>query len=301
MKYILAFLLSLLLLGQIACSNQLTSIKKRFKIEPEMQYIRGGSFMMGSPLTEKGRNNDERQHLVKVKSFWMAKTETTIAQWKACIKDGGCSNKKPYMIDYRGYLDINTPVTNINLKDINEYIRWLNSKTGKRYRLPTEAEWEYAARSGSTTAYPWGDNVITFGKEYNGYQRGQANCQICKGEWAGTSTSPVGSFPAYGGLYDMHGNVLEWTCSAYDKNYKDASELKCAASNDKRPRALRGGTYDSRIEGIRSASRWYEKPSERSGYFGFRLALSKVARMKPCGIRGKGQLHTLVSIGNRHP
>ncbi len=169
-------------------------------------------------------------------------------------------------------LDIDAPVTNIHLKDINECIRWLNTKTGKRYRLPTEAEWEYAARSGSTTAYPWGDNVITFGKEYNGYQRGQANCQICKGEWAGTSTSPVGSFPAYGGLYDMHGNVLEWTCSAYDKNYKDGSELKCATPNDRRPTVLRGGTYDSRIEGIRSASRWYAKPSERSGYYGFRLA-----------------------------
>ena len=262
MKYILAFLLSLLLLGQIACSNQLTSIKKRLKIEPEMQFIRGGSFMMGSPLTEKGRNDDERQHLVQVKSFWMAKTETTIAQWKACVKDGGCSNPRPY---YHPEVAIdNEPVNGVDLQDINEYIAWLNRKTGKHYRLPTEAEWEYAARAGSTTAYPWGDSVTA-----------QANCGYCKGEWATAITSPVGKFSAYGGLYDMIGNVAEWTCSAYDKNYSDGSELKCASPDDRRPRVERGGSFDSLIEHIRSATRWPVKISERSSYRGFRLALSK--------------------------
>ena len=155
MKYILASLLSLLLLGQIACSNHFTSIKKRLKIEPEMQYIRGGSFMMGSPLTEKDRNDDEQQHRVTVKSFWMAKTETTIAQWKACVKDGGCSDPHPYY-DPGGTIGVNQPVNGVNLQDINEYLAWLNRKTDKHYRLPTEAEWEYAARAGSTTAYPWG-------------------------------------------------------------------------------------------------------------------------------------------------
>lgn len=272
MKYRLLPLFSLLLFGQAACSYYLNSTKKHFKYEPEMQYIRGGSFMMGSPLTEKGRNDDERQHLVQVKSFWMAKTETTIAQWKACVKDSGCSKPHPYY-DPWGDIDVNTPVNGVNLQDINEYIIWLNRKTGKHYRLPTEAEWEYAARAGSTSAYPWGDSVITFEDKYAKYNgKGQANCGYCKGEWASVSTSPVGSFPANGGLYDMIGNVAEWTCSAYDKNYSDDSELKCASPDDKRPRVERGGSYDSLIEHIRSATRWPVKISDSSEHRGFRLA-----------------------------
>lgn len=280
MNYIFTPLLSLFLFGLVACSH-FKIHEKRLKFEPKMEYIQGGSFLMGSPATEPDRDNDERQHSVKVNNFMMAKTEVTIAQWKACAKDGGCTKSQPY-IDYMGNIDIKTPIQNVNLNDVEQFIHWLNNKTGKHYRLPTEAEWEYAARAGTTTPFPWGGYVnnewggTTYpsNSKHNVVDNGKAhaNCGQCRGEMP--SPLPVGSFPAYWGLHDMHGNVSEMTCSVYDKNYSNGSELKCAAPNDKRPRVIRGGSYESNARDIRSAARRYIKISETDEFRGFRLARS---------------------------
>jgi len=227
--------------------------------EPKMVFITGGRFQMGSPASEKGRYGHEKQHSVQVGDFWMAQTETTFKQWQACVDDGGCqSNKRP---DDEGWGRGNRPVINVNWQDANQYAHWLSKKTGKNYRLPTEAQWEYAARAGRQTAYAWG-NQINCGLANYGYSSND-----CKTD----GTKPVARYKAYAGLYDMHGNVNEWTCSAYDKNY-GGSEKQCAKTNDKRSRVLRGGSWISRPGNVRSANRSYSTASDRYYFVGFRLS-----------------------------
>ena len=232
---------------------------KRLSYEPEMQFIKGGRFQMGSPASEKKRISDEKQHSVQVGDFWMAKTETTFDQWQACVDDGGCqSNKKP---KDEGWGRGNRPVINVSWHDANEYANWLSKKTGKNYRLPTEAQWEFAARAGRKTAYAWG-NKINCGLANYGYVD-----DFCKTD----RTKPVASYKAYAELYDMHGNVREWTCSAYDKNY-GGSEKKCAKRNDNRYRVLRGGSWSNLPRYVRSANRYIYAASYRYSSIGFRLS-----------------------------
>ena len=231
--------------------------QQRFAFEPKMQFIKGGRFQMGSPASEKGRYDDEKQHSVQVGDFWMAKTETTFKQWQACVDDGGCqSNKKPK--DY-GWGRGNRPVIRVSWHDANEYADWLSKKTGENYHLPTEAQWEYAARGGSKSAYAWGNQISCDLANY-GYS-------ACKTR----QTKPVASYQGYAGLYDMHGNVQEWTCSAYDKNY-GGSEKQCAKRNEKRFRVLRGGSWDGTPRDVRSAGRYFNPASNRSRNIGFRLS-----------------------------
>ena len=162
---------------------------------------------MGSPSSEKARSDDERQHTVSVGEFWLGETEVTQAQWQAVM---GSNPSK-----FRGN---DLPVESVSWKDVQEFIRKLNARSGKRFRLPTEAEWEYAARAGTQTAYYWGE----------GFGRNNANCWGCGSRWDKRQTAPVGSFkPNAFGLFDMLGNVWEWTCSKYKKSY-DGTEEKCA-------------------------------------------------------------------------
>ena len=145
--------------------------------------------------------------------------------------------------------------------DATAYARWLSGETGKRYRLPTEAEWEYAARAGSTSAYPWGDSL----------GRNRANCREC-GSWRDSrETAPVGSFAANAwGLYDTVGNVWEWTCSVYDADYGGA-EQRCA-SGSAGLRVYRGGSWRDVPGRGRLANRVWNFPVRGSGNLGFRLA-----------------------------
>lgn len=125
----------------------------RRNFEPEMIKIRGDVFNMGSPVNEKGRNDNERLHEVLIDDFWMGKTEVTIAQYKVFIEKTG--HKKPF-VDYEYG---NRPVTDIDWFNAIAYTEWLSQETGKSYRLPTEAEWEYAARAGANTRYSWGERL----------------------------------------------------------------------------------------------------------------------------------------------
>ena len=204
----------------------------------------------------------EPVHRVTVPAFKLGKYEVTFAQWDACVADGGCGGYRPYDIKYgRG----NRPVINVSWDDAQLFIDWLNARTGGHYRLPTEAEWEYAARAGTTTRYSWGDDI----------GRNRANCH---GNFCGDSyrnTAPVGSFPANAwGLHDMNGNVWEWVQDCWNGSYAGApSDGSAWTSGDCSLRVLRGGSWRYSPRDLRSAYRFRQgSRSDRVRDRGFRLA-----------------------------
>ena len=153
---------------------------------------------------------------------------------------------------------------NISWDDVQTFISWLNNKTGGNYRLPTEAEWEYAARAGSTTEYSWGSRNVS----------NRANCKICGSPWDGIQTAPVGRFPANAwGLHDMHGNVWEWTEDCYHDNYEGAPSDGRAwtSGGDCNFRVIRGGSWMFEPRHMRSASRFRTPRADRLNDVGFRL------------------------------
>ena len=228
---------------------------------PKMVYIPAGSFRMGD-IQGGGQSNERPVHRVSIKAFLLGQTEVTFAQWDACVAAGGCSHKPSDSSWGRG----SRPVINISWEDITkQYIPWLNRTTGAQYRLPTEAEWEYAARAGSETKYSWGNSI---GKN-------KANCNGCGSRWDRSKTAPVSSFAANAfGLYDMHGNAWEWTQDCGSDNYKGAPNdgsarsgwFSCSTS------VLRGGSWISFPNFLRSAFRFRITTGYRYVNNGFRLA-----------------------------
>ena len=165
-----------------------------------MIVVPAGEFMMGSPVSEKGRSDDEGpQHKVMfAKPFAVSKFAVTFEQWDACVAVGGCGYYSP---SDTGWGRATRPVIYVNWDEAQNYVAWLSKMTGQTYRLLSEAEWEYAARAGTQTAYPWGDEI----------GKGNANCNGCSSQWDNKQTAPVGSFaPNAFGLYEMYGNVWQW-------------------------------------------------------------------------------------------
>ena len=197
---------------------------------PEMIVIPAGAFVMGS-ADGKPREQPERQVSI-ARSFAMSRFEITFDEYQACVDFGACE-KTP---DDHEWGMGERPVINISFSETNDYVRYLRAQTGKPYRLPTEAEWEYAARAGTDTPFWWGDDA---GGEF-------ANCRHCGSEWDGKSSAPVGRFAANPfGLFDMNGNVWEWTSDCWNENYEGAPA-------DAAPRT--DGNCERRV--IRSGS-WY--------------------------------------------
>ncbi|MFL0797295.1 MAG: SUMF1/EgtB/PvdO family nonheme iron enzyme [Cellvibrionaceae bacterium] len=229
------------------------------EIEAQMVSIPGGSFMMGS---NEGDSDEKPVHRVQISPFKMGKYEITWAQYQPCIDEGAC----PYNDgDDEGWGKGNRPMINVSWNNITQhYIPWLNRKTGKRFRLPTEAEWEYAARAGSTSKYSWG-NSIDCSKARYGYYSNECGKQ--------KSTDPVGSFaPNVFGLYDMHGNVWEWVQDCYHDSYSGApSDGSAWKSGESAKRVLRGGSWADTPAGLRSAYRYGGDAGNRNDYYGFRL------------------------------
>ena len=176
---------------------------------PDMVVVPAGAFRMGD-LSGGGDVDEGPVREVEIpRAFAVARFETTFAEWDACAADGVC---RPGVSDI-GLGRDRRPVMLVTWQDANEYVHWLSRRTGKPYRLPSEAEWEYAARAGSSTRYPWGDEV----------GRGRANCEECGGDWNGRRTSPVGSFPGNAfGVHDMVGNVYEWVADCGRESYAGA-------------------------------------------------------------------------------
>jgi formylglycine-generating enzyme required for sulfatase activity len=228
---------------------------------PEMVVIPAGEFTMGSPASERGRSDDEEpQHrVVFAKPFAVAKFEVTFADWDACVAYGDCDPR----VDDGGYGRGRQPVINVTWDDAKQYAAWLSRVTGKPYRLLSEAEFEYAARAGTLTAYPWGDEI---GKN-------NANCAGCGSKWDNRQPAPVGSFAANRfGLYDMHGNVLQWVEDCYHDSYEGApSDGSAWTAGDCARRVVRGGQWDGNPRGIRSAYRYNLTPDDRDSVLGFRV------------------------------
>jgi formylglycine-generating enzyme required for sulfatase activity len=223
--------------------------------------IPSGSFMQGTSSSEVGLGNERPQRRVSVPAFAMGKYTVTFAEWDACVADGGCNGYQP---KDEGWGRGNRPVMKVNWGDAQSYVQWLSRKTGKRYSLPSESQWEYAARAGSTTAYYWGDAI----------GRGNANCDGCGSQWDSKQTAPVGSFrPNAFGLHDMAGNVRQWIADCWNAKYDDAPTDGSAWTSDNcGPRVLRGGSWDVAPQGARSAARSGGSSWIRLNDFGFRPA-----------------------------
>jgi formylglycine-generating enzyme required for sulfatase activity/uncharacterized protein (DUF2235 family) len=233
---------------------------------PQMIVVPAGNFTMGSPASESVRSGDEGpQRNVTIRSFAVAKFEVTFDEWDACYAAGGCRSK-PY--DW-GWGRGKRPAILVSWDDAQQYVKWLSKKTGQSYRLLTEAEYEFAARGGTKTAYPWGPDVGT----------GNANCNRCGSQWGGVQTAPVGSFPANQfGLYDMVGNVWEWTEDCWSDSYEAAPlDGSARTTGNCALRVLRGGSYNLLPRNVRSAVRNRGVTPTRSDHIGFRVARKLLA------------------------
>lgn len=230
---------------------------------PEMGVVPAGSFIMGSPEQEQDHQDVEApQHTVTIaKPFAVSKFEVTFADWDTCAAYGDCD---PHIGDSnwgRG----RQPVINVTWDDAHRYVAWLSKITGKAYRLPTEAEYEYAARAGTQTAYPWGDHFGT----------NNANCLGCGSQSRISRPAPVGSFAANKfGLYDMVGNVWEWVEDCWHNIYDGAPTDGSAwiAGCRFSMRIVRGGSWSASPADIRSASRRWQEAGNRGSSLGFRVA-----------------------------
>ena len=238
---------------------------------PEMVVIPAGSFTMGSPAGEEGRYDVEGpQHRVSLRSFALAKHEATFAEWDACVAAGGCNGYRP---KDEGWGRGKRPAINVGWKDAKAYVAWLSRRTGKRYRLPSEAEWEYAARAGTTTAFHFGPTITPDQANYNGNYTYDVGTKGAFPE----RTVPVGSFPSNAfGLHDVHGNVFEWVEDCWHESYSgaptDGSAWTTGANCN--VRLLRGGFWANPPMWLRSANRGRNHTEHRGFIAGFRVARS---------------------------
>jgi formylglycine-generating enzyme required for sulfatase activity len=228
-----------------------------------MVVVSAGEFTMGSPSNEKGRyDNEGPQHKVTIaRPFAVSKYAVTFDDWDACVKVGGCPQEG--RASDAGWGRGRRPVIYVSWDDAKAYVAWLSKMAGKPYRLLTEAEWEYAARAGTTTAYYWGDEI---GKN-------NANCNGCGSQWDGRHTAPVGSFaPNAFGLYDMAGNVWQWVEDCYHDNYNGApADGSAWQAGDCKSSVVRGGSWDEDPQLLRLAGRNRGSSSLRDDGLGFRV------------------------------
>ncbi|MCP4022343.1 MAG: formylglycine-generating enzyme family protein [Desulfobacteraceae bacterium] len=247
-----------------------TEPKERFENHMGMEFvlIQPGSFVMGSPGDEPYRDENEIQHKVAIqKAFYMQTTEVTIKQWKNVV---GRKLFRP-----RKGLD-NIPVTRVSYFQVIKFIKKLNKKEKMRFRLPTEAEWEYACRAGTTTAYSFGDTINCSKAIFaNNTEKGPECVKYAKSKgFKPNGPFPVKSYaPNAWGLYDMHGNVWEW-CSDKYTVYKDESGRALAGTYpEKNVMIRRGGSWYRYGFYCRSANRAFASPASKFRTTGFRLVL----------------------------
>ena len=260
---------------------------------PDMVIIPPGNFVMGSIDPEGGMDEWPPHAVTIARPFAMGKFTVTVGQYTACVTAGGC--RPPLWLEKGNEYNIHTgtnswyknmgetisgtnaPITGVSWNDARAYVAWISGKTGKRYTLPSEAQWEYAARAGTTTPFYTGDCINTGQANFNG-NYDYNNCGAKSGVYREKPT-PVGSFPPNAfGLHDMAGNVWQWLDDCYHENYQDAtadgSAWTTACSND--ARVLRGGSWFYSPANLRSAIRYWITPGNRYVNYGFRLVRTLV-------------------------
>jgi formylglycine-generating enzyme required for sulfatase activity len=223
---------------------------------PEMIALPAGSFIMG---TKGGDPSETPAHTVKIaRPFAMSRFEITAAEWKACVDAGGCKHQPK-----RKGMTGTSPVHNLSWLDTQQYVKWLSKRTGAKYRLPTEAEWEYAARAGTKTAFWWGNSV----------GKGNANCKNCGGDYNRKRPAVVDYFDGNAfGLQGMSGSVWEWVEDCWFDNYKGAPADGSARDRKNcQSRVLRGGSWRNDADYARSASRFTYDNDVRYVLNGFRV------------------------------
>ncbi len=286
-KHLIYILLCAFCMPGVAAAAETSSPKQGdIVVEPlvnmPLVYIEPGKFTMGSPATEVDHYDDEQQHEVEIKKgFWMGQYEVTFEQYDAFSK----ATRRVKARDLSNWGRADRPVIYVKWFYAYEFAEWLSRETGHKYRLPTEEEWEYAARAGTTTAFSFGEHIggmdnHSFFKRLMDTGNTKAgdeaqNALLDQYAWYGENakqkTHPVGQKkPNPWGLYDMHGNVWEWTCSVYSKNY-DGSDRCVEDPKSNARRSVRGGAWSFYAKGMRSADRRFFDPVYRLPYIGFRV------------------------------
>ena len=222
---------------------------------PVLVSLPAGKFTMGS---NTGDPSEKPAHAVSIaKPFAIGKYEVTVEQWDACVEAGACQkngdSSRPK----------NSPARDVSWDDAQQYVKWLSKTTGKTYRLPTEAEWEYAARGGTSTRYWWGEQMRT----------GMANCKDCGEPWQKDAPAAVGSFAANPyGLHDVNGSVWEWVADCWHNSYKGApADGKTWDEPNCRTRVIRGGSWREGASYMPVTTRFKYDASVRHSQNGFRV------------------------------
>jgi sulfatase modifying factor 1 len=257
---LLAFLWIFLPLSSLAHEKKITN-----HLKMEFILVTPGSFMMGSPRTEQFRDANEILHSVKIKkTYYLQTTEVTLEQWRSLMG-------KKWLRKRKGTDDM--PVTRVSFYDCLSFIDKLNKKKMGVYRLPTEAEWEYACRAGTTTAYSWGDEIDCSRAIYGNNPKKDKTC-IPFFESRNipiNGPAPVKTFPPNPwGFYDMHGNVWEWCGNEYTEYLTNQKE-KGYSTMESDTRVRRGGSWYKYGLSLRSANRAYAHPNAKFITTGFRL------------------------------
>ena len=229
---------------------------------PELVVIPAGQFQLGDG-SGRGNDNERPPRTVTFAApFAIGRYEVTFADWQRYAKAANLP-----MPDNEGWgLSARRPVIHVSWRDAHAYTQWLSRQSGARYRLPTEAEWEYAARGGSPSYYWWGDDLDSSEQAPRAHCRGCATSRLLRNK-----TAAVGQFPANGfGLSDTAGNVWEWTASRFTQRF-DGSETQSASLLDDSPRVVRGGAWNSGPSYLRSSMRDLKQPHHRDYALGFRV------------------------------
>ncbi len=220
---------------------------------PEMVVVPSGRFQMGD-IQGDGYDTEKPVHWVNIESFAIGKYEVTFAEYDKFAQATG-----EYKLDDEGWGRDNRPVIHVSWHEATAYTKWLSQQTDKQYRLPSEAEWEYAARAGTETKYWWGNDIGI----------NKANCDECGSQWDNKKTAPVGSFDANPfGLYDTVGNVWEWVADGWHENYTNAPNdgrawVEGVDKKYKKYREFRSGSWQDSPGQCRAANRigysdyWY--------------------------------------------
>lgn len=245
---------------------------------PAMVSIAPGTFNMGAPDTERNRDDDEGpiHEVVIGRNFAIAKFETSWLEWEACVDDGACVTPSGHSMPEGSSWGKDTrPVINVSWNDVQTYLDWISEKTGRVYRLPSEAEWEYAARAGVQARYQHGDDPKTLCRVGNGADLATNfnNRNDCY-DRIGRETAPVGSYEANPlGLFDLIGNVWEWTQDCWNSSYESAPATGDAwDTGDCTQGVIRGGSWGSYPHNLRFATRQGLDRTYRGHEVGFRIA-----------------------------